>query len=290
MANWQFGAKAQQSVSAIDILSQSAASPWMENEYVRSRIISSHSGVAKDPSVLHYLGWEVELKIKGWKTYWRTPGDAGNPPRFSWEGSVNLAKADVYFPRPERFQIFGIQSFGYGERVILPIRITPLVGGAPMHLRVGAEFMACKDICIPFSAEYILDLPAAVGAIGAEHKQTTHAENIRSFVLKVPHTESADSERLTASEVMVDGVEGRQTISVLLQGQQHLAGADAIIEAPTHFKFGAPQRQLLASGNQLRLVFPVHSSHEGANISGEQIILTLHDGWGYAREQIVTAP
>lgn len=289
-ASWQLEAGAQETISTIDILSTSAASPWVENEYIKSRIVSSHSGVAQDPSVLHYLGWEIILKKNGWKTYWRSPGDAGNPPRFTWDGSVNLAKADVYFPRPERFQIFGIQTFGYGNRVILPIRIAPQIGGSAMKVRVQAEFMACKEICIPFNAEYSLDLPASVGKIGMEHQQSVYADDIRSFVLEVPQAGADKNDRLEVAEVSLAGVAGQQSLSILLLGENHLAGADAFIEAPKHFKFGAPQKQLLGTGNELRMVFPVHSTLAGAVLNGEELLVTIHDGWGYAREQHVTLP
>src|SRR5207247_8452494 len=39
----------------------------------------------------------------GWKTYWRSPGDAGGvPPEFDWQGSENLAAARVKYPAPHR--------------------------------------------------------------------------------------------------------------------------------------------------------------------------------------------
>ncbi|MEG4641374.1 protein-disulfide reductase DsbD domain-containing protein, partial [Paracoccus sp. APAP_BH8] len=35
----------------------------------------------------------LHLRLEpGWKTYWRSPGDAGVPPRFDWAASRNLAE------------------------------------------------------------------------------------------------------------------------------------------------------------------------------------------------------
>ncbi|MFY8145805.1 MAG: protein-disulfide reductase DsbD domain-containing protein, partial [Rhodobacter sp.] len=34
----------------------------------------------------------------GWKTYWRSPGDAGIPPLFNWSGSQNLSGVRVHWP------------------------------------------------------------------------------------------------------------------------------------------------------------------------------------------------
>ena len=267
-----------------DVLSPKAASPWVENEYVRTRLVSSHLEVAYDKSVLQYLGWEIEMKIKGWKTYWRTPGEAGTPPIFNWDLSSNLAVAEVYYPRPDRFQIFGIQTFGYGERVVLPIRIEPLIGGAEMKVRMHAEFMSCKEICIPFTADYELTLPAPTGAIGAERNKSIYANDIRNFVSKVPLPNDHDKLSLNVASVSLKGVAGDQKISITLNGQRHLAGADVFIEAPKNFRFGAPQKQLQGDGKTMLIVFPVHTFGEDMDLSGQDITLTLHDGWGFARQ------
>ena len=40
----------------------------------------------------------VEIRLKpGWHTYWRYPGDAGVPPRFSFAGSQNLKRSTCGF-------------------------------------------------------------------------------------------------------------------------------------------------------------------------------------------------
>ncbi len=266
-------------------LTTPAASPWVENDYVRTRLVSNHNEVAYDPTVLHYLGWEIEMKVKGWKTYWRTPGDAGTPPVFNWDNSVNLAKVEVYYPRPERFQIFGIQTFGYGDRVILPIRIEPQIGGAPINIKMHAEFMSCKEICIPFTANYELNLPAPTGTMGAERNLSIYAEDVRNFVLKVPLAASDDKLVLNITDFNLTGVAGQQKLSIYLEGQKHLAGADVFIEAPMNFRFGAPQKQLLGDGGQLLIIFPVHTMGEPDDLRGKDIKLTIHDGWGFSREQ-----
>src|SRR4030081_1467168 len=36
----------------------------------------------------------------GWKTYWRTPGDSGVPPRFEFSTSENIEAATVMWPGP----------------------------------------------------------------------------------------------------------------------------------------------------------------------------------------------
>ena len=66
------------------------------------------------------LGLHITLP-KGWKTYWRSPGDAGLPARIDWSGSSNLADAEIRWPIPERFSLFGLETFGFEREVVLPI-------------------------------------------------------------------------------------------------------------------------------------------------------------------------
>ncbi len=69
--------------------------------------------------------FEITLE-EGWKTYWRSPGDAGIPPRFDWENSHNLDGVALHWPRPAVFESFGTQTIGYSEKLILPVELTPV--------------------------------------------------------------------------------------------------------------------------------------------------------------------
>lgn len=106
----------------------------------------------------HIAALEMTLKA-GWKTYWRAPGDAGVPPVFSWTDSQNVARVQVIWPKPEVFLQNGMQSIGYSDRVILPLRVEPVSGGAVEldgHLLVGI----CEDICVPLEVDLMaLTLP-----------------------------------------------------------------------------------------------------------------------------------
>ena len=50
---------------------------------------------------------------RGWKTYWRSPGEAGVPPSFDWSRSENVAGVEVLWPRPKFFDSFGLTTIGY---------------------------------------------------------------------------------------------------------------------------------------------------------------------------------
>jgi DsbC/DsbD-like thiol-disulfide interchange protein len=95
----------------------------------------------------------------GWKTYWRSPGDAGVPPRFDWQGSQNLGVVRLLWPRPEVIDSGGERILGYHDRLVLPIEITPAQPGGPIAPRVVVDFGLCLDICVPVQVELVAPPP-----------------------------------------------------------------------------------------------------------------------------------
>ena len=93
----------------------------------------------------------IRIKLApGWKTYWRSPGDAGIPPQFDWSGSKNLQSVGITWPAPKVYPQSGLQTIGYKDELVLPITIAPRKTGKPVKLRVSLDIGVCKDICVPF--------------------------------------------------------------------------------------------------------------------------------------------
>lgn len=110
----------------------------------------------------HMAGLELTL-APGWKTYWRAPGSAGIPPSFNWSGSTNLAAVEVIWPSPHVFDLDGLRSIGYKERVILPLRITPTDKKAPVLLKGDVQLGICETVCVPLQVRITADLSAKKG-------------------------------------------------------------------------------------------------------------------------------
>lgn len=96
----------------------------------------------------HVAGVEIKL-APGWKTYWRSPGDAGIPPQIDFSGSKNLKSASLEFPVPVAFDINGMRSIGYKKDVILPLVLTPIDPGQPITLEAEVVLGVCNQICVP---------------------------------------------------------------------------------------------------------------------------------------------
>ncbi len=87
----------------------------------------------------------------GWHLYWRNPGESGLAPQLDWQ--VDGARVgEIAWPAPSRF-LEGdgaIETFGYGERVLLASR-AELVAEVPgtRLARVDAEVLVCERECLP---------------------------------------------------------------------------------------------------------------------------------------------
>jgi len=102
----------------------------------------------------------VEIKLSPAAiTYWREPGEAGVPPVFSFEGSENVAHANVLYPVPSRLNEGGIEAFGYKGAVTFPIRVDAADVSKPSRLALTLNYAICEQICIPAKGHVELLLP-----------------------------------------------------------------------------------------------------------------------------------
>jgi DsbC/DsbD-like thiol-disulfide interchange protein len=123
------------------------ASPWQRGMHSAVRLLAgSRSG-----SVL--LGGIAVQLDPGWKTYWRTSGDSGVPPRFDFSKSNNIEAVTVLWPAPKKFDDGGGgNSLGYHNQVVLPLRIVPKNTDKPVTLRADISYAVCEKLCIPVEA------------------------------------------------------------------------------------------------------------------------------------------
>ena len=72
-------------------------SAWDATPEARARLLSAVDATGSDGE----LRFGIEFVLKdGWKTYWRAPGPQGYPPNLEWDGSDNIASAEITWPTP----------------------------------------------------------------------------------------------------------------------------------------------------------------------------------------------
>jgi thiol:disulfide interchange protein DsbD len=92
-----------------------------------------------------------------WHTYWKNPGDAGLAPKAIFKQADQVKKLEMTeWPAPIRFISPGnILSYGYKDDFTL-FHIIP--NGLAGKINLELQWLACKNICIPGTATYELDL------------------------------------------------------------------------------------------------------------------------------------
>jgi DsbC/DsbD-like thiol-disulfide interchange protein len=138
----------------------------------------------------------------GWKTYWRSPGDAGIPPSFDWSGSENVTAVRIHWPAPSVFNTNGLQTIGYHDRLVLPVEITPKDPGKPIRLKVRMELGVCDEVCLPAALDLVSDLArpgapdASIKAALAQRAATAQEAGVSDIACQVDPIK--DGLRLTA--------------------------------------------------------------------------------------------
>jgi DsbC/DsbD-like thiol-disulfide interchange protein len=138
-------------LAALPAKSDPFASAWSEGKAQMRLIAAGGNGATYEAAA------QIRLASTA-ITYWRTPGDAGVPPRFSVNGSENVAKAQVHFPAPQRINEQGIDAFGYRGGVVFPIHVAARDPSKPVRLDLTVNYAVCDKICFPEenSAELVL--------------------------------------------------------------------------------------------------------------------------------------
>jgi thiol:disulfide interchange protein DsbD len=74
----------------------------------------------------------------------------------------------VEWPTPGKLPIGPLMNYGYEGTLLLPVAVTvpPDFKADMLSVKLRAEWLVCKDVCIPEEGEFALDLPAQAATAG----------------------------------------------------------------------------------------------------------------------------
>jgi len=259
-------------VGATAARAEPGASAWATTNESAARLVSAVTAVGEgaggQASALP-IGLEIRLD-PGWKTYWRSPGDAGLPVAVDWAGSSNLARAEIEWPVPHRFSLFGLDTFGYSEHVVLPIVATPARAGEAVSLRAHVSYLVCATICVPVDADLALDLgPGLV-------EPTAHVQLIDRFRVQVPGDGTRHGLWLEGAALIGEGEDVE--IEAIVRSAVPFRSPDLIVEGPPGLVAAAPTVQRGPVGNVAVLRVRVSMATGEALPATLPVTLTLVDG------------
>ena len=106
-----------------------------------------------------------------WHTYWQVPGDSGLPTQINWSLPAAMVAGPIEWPHPHRLPTGPLVNFGYeGDTLLLTtLQVPANLTGQAITLNAKAEWLECKDVCIPGSADLKLTLPVKGKAAPSAH-------------------------------------------------------------------------------------------------------------------------
>jgi len=121
---------------------------------------------------MFWLGLQIEHQPH-WHTYWQNPGDSGLPTRLQWQLPAGLQAGDIAWPLPKKIPIGTLANYGYEGRLLLTVPVTMgadfrFPDSGPLTLGLQAEWLVCRQECIPQEGRFSLNLASAA-------PQKTHA-------------------------------------------------------------------------------------------------------------------
>ncbi len=133
---------------------------------VRAELVA-HAPDGLAPGKPVWLGLLIEHQPH-WHTYWKNPGDSGLPTTLNWTLPPGLEAGTIQWPTPSKLPIGPLMNFGYEGRLLLPVpvQVTQALDAGSLTVKLKAEWLVCKEVCIPESGEFSLAVPAQGATAG----------------------------------------------------------------------------------------------------------------------------
>ena len=136
----------------------------VKTAHVEAELVAAKTAIVPgEPSTI-----ALRLAIeKGWHTYWRNPGDSGLPTTLTWKLPAGIEAGPIEWPAPRVLPVGPLVNYGYEGDVLHLVELRPgraLSEGNPLVLAARADWLVCKEVCIPEGADLTLSLPVSATA------------------------------------------------------------------------------------------------------------------------------
>jgi DsbC/DsbD-like thiol-disulfide interchange protein len=254
-------------VAGVRVARAETVSDWQQGFNNKARLVA-----ARAPDGKLYAGLEIEMP-KGWKTYWRQPGEAGGvPPEFKFGASENLASARVLYPAPHRLVDKAGATIGYKDRVVFPILLEPKDAGQPIALRLEASYGVCEKLCVPAETSLMLQVPSDPGP----------STTLTAALVRVPGAARDGIDPVLVSGRLVD--EGGKPRIVLEVASQSPVNLDAFVDMSDGTYLPLPVRTA-TNGRSVAFSVDLTDGVDVKDVKGKTVAVTLVDGSGQSETQ-----
>ena len=108
-----------------------------------------------------WLGLQIKHQ-PGWHTYWLNPGDSGLATQLHWQLPPGMKAQELLWPTPRMIPVGTMVNHGFEDTVLLavPVHISKSYQADNNDIRLQADWLVCKQECIPQSGQFVLKLSA----------------------------------------------------------------------------------------------------------------------------------
>jgi DsbC/DsbD-like thiol-disulfide interchange protein len=146
-------------IAALIVGSSAALAAPPASRHVQAELVSEVESIRAGERFWVALHLKMDPE---WHTYWKNPGDSGLPSRLTWKLPAGFTAGEIEWPYPKTFTQGPVTSYGYEGEVLLPVAITPpasLAAGSPVTLAARADWLECREACLPGRRELTLEVP-----------------------------------------------------------------------------------------------------------------------------------
>lgn len=252
------------------LASAAAYAASVKTDHVEAELVAERVGLAPGSSFTVALRLKM---IEHWHTYWKNPGDSGLPTKIAWQLPPGFEAGAIQWPHPKRLPTGPLTNFGYEGEVLLLTQLQAPAGlkpGEQVALNARADWLVCKDVCIPEHAQLSLTLPVTVGEPPVDSAQQA----------KFAAARVALPQALSNFKVEASSAEGLLDLRITTQSAPaaQLTRLEFYPERGDVIQHAASQK-LLRDGDAYRLRVPLADAPP-KNFSTIAGVLVAEPGWG----------
>jgi len=252
----------------------------VRTEHVEAEMVAERT--AATPGTTLTLALRLKI-VPGWHTYWRNPGDSGEPTALDMLLPPGWSAGPIQWPAPQRLPIKHLLNFGYeGEVLHLVDVAVPRGAAGAARFRIKATWLVCNpEHCLPEDADLDFELPVGAG------KPSAWADAIARTRKALPEKTQGmrfDATRTDAGvDLRIDPAPAKALYFPFDQGKIHNAGAQryeggvlAIPKAPQPVGAFTRVAGLLVTDRQaFEIDVPVQGAARQGGASGLALALLL---------------
>jgi len=160
---WHRSASRMLALGAAVVFAAVAFAAPVKTEHVEAELVADRTAlVPGEPTTV-----ALRLAIApGWHTYWRNPGDSGLPTTIAWQLPAGVSAGPIEWPAPQALPVGPLVNYGYEGEVLhlVELKATPALPSGNATLKARADWLVCRETCIPDGADLTLVLPVGKNA------------------------------------------------------------------------------------------------------------------------------